>query len=502
MQTAWQQFSAAIKPPFDVPAVLLESLGAIATFTPGLGFYAYAPDDHEGSLKLRVTRSQAGVPVLGPNYAGLVQGAPLQPMPLELPRSAVAGVQLVPFTGGIDLTLGPDAVCRIALEPGQRLAPTVQEDLLDFGQRLWPVVRLLWNTESLRKTSSDMAVSNSAKTLSLELLLRVERVIDLVMRLGAEALGAAHGYLVNVPQEVLWEQGDAKLLLQRIPPSSLQAALATQPSAIWTQADLPQEFLSLGYSGLAALRLAAEGQGEQIAAYVCTEKLYATEHVDQVLQTLARSLNQALRERSLGYRLCRSYVDMLIEAARLYDEADPNNSDHSAQVAALSQALAQELGLPSDEVSDIFLAGQLHDVGMVALGLALPQTTGSITEQDRALLRRHPDIGADLLQGLPPESLHPRVEEAIRHHHERYDGLGYPSGLQGDQIPLVGRILAVSETFVARLSARTYREGLSAPRALFEITRSSGTQLDPRVVDALLAVYQRFGQRPQAPEVL
>jgi HD-GYP domain-containing protein (c-di-GMP phosphodiesterase class II) len=141
------------------------------------------------------------------------------------------------------------------------------------------------------------------------------------------------------------------------------------------------------------------------------------------------------------------------------------------------------MGLSRDEVAAVRLGAILHDVGKIGIPDRILRQSMALTEDEMAWMRRHPQIGADIIG--PVEGLH-HVAPLIRHHHEKVDGTGYPNGLKGDEIPLGSRIISVADAFEAMVADRIYRPSLGLSKALEEIKGGRGTHFDPRVVDAFL----------------
>lgn len=166
-------------------------------------------------------------------------------------------------------------------------------------------------------------------------------------------------------------------------------------------------------------------------------------------------------------------------------EADnPCHCGHSELVARYALAIAKELQLSEQECRDVALAGALHDLG----ALTLEPGPASYTTEERRELYRHAADGAQLLQLL---LVNQPAASYVRHHHEQFSGGGYPDGLQGEQIPIGARILAVAEVFVAKLSGRQHRPPLAFEQALRSVQQAAGQQLDPAAVQALLNWYQK-----------
>jgi diguanylate cyclase (GGDEF)-like protein/putative nucleotidyltransferase with HDIG domain len=167
--------------------------------------------------------------------------------------------------------------------------------------------------------------------------------------------------------------------------------------------------------------------------------------------------------------------------AKAVDLRDTYTGSHSARVAELAAKVASRLGLDQESIELARLAGSLHDLGKLAIPEEILRKPGPLTDPERLVLERHPQIGFRMLDSLGIEP----VAEWILHHHERWDGTGYPDGLPGPMIPLGARIIFVVDAYDAMTSDRVYRGRLSARAALAELQRCSGTQFDPDVVDAL-----------------
>ena len=165
------------------------------------------------------------------------------------------------------------------------------------------------------------------------------------------------------------------------------------------------------------------------------------------------------------------------------DAKDAYTCGHSERVALLSRHLAIESFLPDTEVEQIYMAGLLHDVGKIGVPESVLQKTGKLTPEEFEQMKKHPEIGARILADVKQvKALIP----GVLHHHERYDGKGYPAGLAGNDIPLMGRIICLADCFDAMTSNRTYRRALPLEVALTEIRRCAGTQFDPALAEAFL----------------
>jgi putative nucleotidyltransferase with HDIG domain len=166
------------------------------------------------------------------------------------------------------------------------------------------------------------------------------------------------------------------------------------------------------------------------------------------------------------------------------DAKDPYTSGHSERVARIAVRLAEELGMPANQRSDLYLMGLLHDIGKIGVDDAVLKKSGPLTPEEYRVIQSHVEIGVHILADLKKLS---HLLPGVRHHHECIDGTGYPCGLVGDQIPLEARILAVADSFDAMSSTRPYRRRLTPSQIDTIFHEGAGSQWDPKIVDALFA---------------
>ncbi|MGH3023150.1 MAG: bifunctional diguanylate cyclase/phosphohydrolase [Gaiellaceae bacterium] len=166
---------------------------------------------------------------------------------------------------------------------------------------------------------------------------------------------------------------------------------------------------------------------------------------------------------------------------RIVDSKDTYTGEHSDAVARLVEAIARDLGLEEDVVHQLRLAGLLHDIGKIAVPDTVLQKPGCLDPEERSLVRAHVQFGYALLEGLGIEP----VDAWVLHHHEHWDGSGYPDGLAEEDIPFGSRVILVADAYDAMTSDRTYRPALAPDEALRELRRRAGAQFDPDVVAAL-----------------
>ena len=178
-----------------------------------------------------------------------------------------------------------------------------------------------------------------------------------------------------------------------------------------------------------------------------------------------------------------SYLQTVMALANAIEAKDPYIKGHSERVASYSVRIADAMGLTRQEKEHINFAAILHDVGKIGVSEELLMKTARLTGRELEDIQAHPEIGARILE--PIHFLKPAIA-AIRHHHENYDGSGYPSGMKGARIPLKARIVAIADAWDAMTSHRPYRKALSHGMAVEQLARYSGTQFDPELVEVFL----------------
>ena len=203
----------------------------------------------------------------------------------------------------------------------------------------------------------------------------------------------------------------------------------------------------------------------------------------------ARDLRAAYREeRRRRDELDRSYVQTVRVLALALDARDPYTGGHVDRVARYAVALGRALGWSDETLRDLEVSALLHDIGKIGVPDAVLRKKEALDDDEWTLMRQHPVLGASMLAGLTAlQSALP----GILHHHERYDGRGYPDGLSGDAIPAPARVVAIADAFDAMLTTRPYRVGLSLSFAIGELRRCAGPQFDPRYTGAFLELVEQ-----------
>ena len=217
----------------------------------------------------------------------------------------------------------------------------------------------------------------------------------------------------------------------------------------------------------------------------------------RLLSTIANHLTVAIGNTELYASLQDAYLATVRSLAAAVDAKEPHMRGHSERVAVFSGMIAENMGLSHEQCTALEMAAYLHDIGKIGISGQILRKAGPLDEDELATMRHHPLIGANILRPVAfPWSIGP----VVRHHHERYDGGGYPAGLRGEEIPILARVLAVADAYEAMIADRPYRKSLTAEGAVVELTNGAGTQFDPRVVESLIEVLRESNAESHGPE--
>jgi putative nucleotidyltransferase with HDIG domain len=232
------------------------------------------------------------------------------------------------------------------------------------------------------------------------------------------------------------------------------------------------------------------GKGTITDVAVLQERLATVERSaaekEQQLERYAADLRETFkRERERRHELRRSYMATVRALCNAVEARDAYTGKHAERVAAYGMEIAKELGAEFAEDPEVEFGFLLHDVGKVAVPDSILWKPEPLTTAERALMERHPIVGWEILSEI---DFLGEAKLVVRHHHERWDGDGYPDKLGGDAIPLAARVFAVADVLDALTTVRPYRQPSSLDKARGMIEESSGTQFDPEVVEAFMEI--------------
>jgi len=317
--------------------------------------------------------------------------------------------------------------------------------------------------DSLGHSRGDEVLTRTARVLEAN-----RRRIDTVARIGGEE------FAILMPEA---DAGAALVLAERLRDAVRQ--------------DVSDDDVAITISvGVASFPVHGENQDELL--HSADHALYAAKELGRDRSVVYSAEVDDILTGSASWRLSQGEGQLatVLGLAEALDTRETSKRGHSQLVGHYAESLARELGLRSDRVERVRLAGVLHDIGKVGVPDSVLQKSGPLTAGEWQEVRQHPAIGARLLEGSELED----IRAWVFMHHERPDGRGFPSGLASEQVPLEAKILAVADAYEAMVSDRPYRAALPEETAREELQREAGAGFDERVVHALIAVLDREGR--------
>lgn len=246
---------------------------------------------------------------------------------------------------------------------------------------------------------------------------------------------------------------------------------------------LEKIFLEQGYRS--HIRVPLIVRGEVVGVFIAGSKKvgnFTPEHLS-TMENLAGQIAIALENSRLLTDLKELFIGAVKTLSSAIDAKSSWTAGHSERVTKYAMTIAKEIGMEDKDLRNLELAGLLHDIGKIGTYEAILDKPGKLTDEELHIMRQHPVKGAEIL--APIKQLK-EIIPAIRHHHEFYDGKGYPDGLKGESIPLMARIMSVADAVDAMTADRPYRKGKSMDTIIEELKKGSGTQFDPKIVEIFL----------------
>lgn len=246
----------------------------------------------------------------------------------------------------------------------------------------------------------------------------------------------------------------------------------------------------LGFSRVLICRFALEGKAiATVETYRVEDRPFRRDDPRQI-DLLCAFAGNAYSRIQLAAKLETHYTETIEALASALEAKDPYTQAHAGRIRDIASALGAAMKIPLEDRRAVRLGSILHDVGKIGIADSVLLKPGPLTDEEWTIMQSHPEIGERMLTGI--DFLGP-VLPVIRHHHERWDGRGYPDGLAGEEIPVAARIVSVCDAFDAMTSDRPYRKALPADAAFESLLQNSGTQFDPNCATLLVDVVSKMG---------
>lgn len=396
----------------------------------------------------------------------------------------------------------------------EHLNTSLEERIEEIEEANYKIADLAGDLEA-KNTTLEQAVSRLSALykmgLAVNSTMNLEKLFDLLIRKTMGTLGARTGYILLVDRERAALKVGAAIGLPKANTPGARIPLRPGGVSHWvidhgqplliTDIDQAEGFSKVSRLGItretlicAPLVVGGEAIGTLTMANRLDNGTYTTEDLE-LLATIATQAAIAIRNAHHYEEQQASYMNTVQALVSAVEASDAYTHGHSERVTRYSLALARHLNLSPKRMQHLEKAAILHDIGKIGIDVALLHKPGKLTDDDIATLQQHPSIGVKIL--APIQFLTP-VRDIIEHHHERFDGKGYPYGKAGEEIPLEARILSVADTYDAMTSSRPYRKALAHETAITEIRDHAGTQFDPVIAQAFITMLDS-GDTPSHP---
>lgn len=462
------------------------------------GYYFYLRDRKSNSYVLKAVRhinTDSGK--IAPSYSGLRRyeketynppiGFPAgqQPEKPAIVKDGDVPLLTLPIKGGLGIIrIGP-----------VRHVPRKTMRLLDYmGEKLQPALNIAVEAEQMKSQVETVRISDEAIRSLTKSTLDLDGSLSTIMGLCMKMIDGTGGCFLYVnnkrvePAVIIGLEKDTEELFRRDTEAQSLLFKIAQNRRLLILTRESQDFIHipsyLAASGIETLYiLGVTGKTNSGAAIFWFNLNPAVEqHRLAALETLAKRMGDTLDSQLRYKEMANSYLKTLKMLVTTVDNLEPYTVGHSLLVSNYSGILAREFKLGEADIKEIMTAGYLHDVGMLGLSGDILFKTGKYTDVEFETMKLHTNVGASIIESTVSNK---RMASYVRHHHERWDGYGYPDGIRGEDIPLGARIIAVADMFNAKLTGRKYRAPSPFETALTELQAASGTQLDPVVVEKL-----------------
>ncbi len=215
------------------------------------------------------------------------------------------------------------------------------------------------------------------------------------------------------------------------------------------------------------------------------------DQLELLVESCVKSIKQMRMIRDYQKELENAYMQTIETLRHVVETRDKETEGHSARVSAIACAIAKKMGMSKEAVDQIRVAGLFHDIGKVGVPDCILLKNGPLTKEEFEVITHHPEEGEKILKAYAPFK---DILFIVRHHHEKYNGTGYPDHIAGEDICLGARIMAVADSFDAMMSKRVYRDGLGLEKTISELIKGKNTQFDGAIVDVFLGMIEEIGQ--------
>lgn len=470
------------------------------------GYYLYLRDEKNDQFILKTVRHKEEIEAnIAPSYSGLLSFKKEKYIPpLKIDLDTLPTTISIIKQGQIRLLAVPVGdMGWVHMAPIKHVS-SIEKAHLSYASKV--LESLLATTVSLQSLKDQVHTQNISTTAIQSLSVTAHDFIGkcrMLIDLTTKMIGAAGGEFLVKP-----EPGNEDLTHAWVNSTvfggsvdiyeKMDRILGNEELQVLTRKDknfyiVPDNLIKQGVELVIIVDIPAR-ENKGIAVFWYNEIPQGELHRFTGLQLMMKRLADLFDSHNKYKELTKSYLDMLKMMVETIDNLEPYTVGYSEQMARYSGIIAREMNLDESIVEDVILAATLSNIGVLGFSNELLFKTGKYTETEYEKMKLHAEVGAAIVEATVSNQ---RVPDYIRYHHERIDGFGYPAGLKGDDIPIGARIIAVTQTFLAKINGRRYREPLSFEKAIELIKAASGTQLDSNAVEALIRWFKKKQANPE-----
>lgn len=464
------------------------------------GYYLYLRDEKNDQFILKTVRHKEEIEAnIAPSYSGLLSFKKDKYIPpLKLESNMLPTTISIIKQGQISLLAVPIGdMGWVHIAPIKHVSSIEKEHLSYASKVLESLLATTVSLQSLKEQVHTQSISTTAiQSLSVtahDFIGKCMMLIDLTTKM----IGAAGGeFLVKAEsgnEDLTHAWANSTVFGGNVDIyEKLERLLGNEELQILTRKDknfyvVPDSLKEKAVEMVIIVDIPAR-ENKGIAVFWYNEIPQGDLHRFTGLQLMMKRLADLFDSHNKYKELTKLYLDMLKMMVETIDNLEPYTVGYSEQMAFYSGIIAREMNLDENIVEDVVLAATLCNIGVLGFSNELIFKTGKYSETEYEKMKLHAEVGAAIVEATVSNQ---RIPDYIRYHHERIDGFGYPSGLKGDDIPIGARIIAVAQTFLAKINGRRYREPLSFEKAIELIKAASGTQLDTNAVEALIRWFKK-----------
>lgn len=468
-------------------------------------FYAFfVLDDKNKKFVLRVIRNgSSDNPQIRPSYSGLLPyKKETFSVPHVLPLNIMTDRTMLIKEGEVPLLIIPlkKSNSLILVGPVKNINTKTLELLELLIDKTNLILNLLFQAEELKEkvkitVSSGKAVKNISNIFN-----DYNEMTDIIFRLCVKSINASAGVFIekqngknSVETIIGLEENTEELIINDRNLYDLLNNFIGDKNYVYINKNtsnfykLPPYFIAENIQSILIVNVITENaKGMSVFCYKSDQEI--KEYQMMTMKIMVKRMAEIIDNHLKFKRLSSSYVDILKMLARILDNLSVNSIGYCDLMYRYSTIIAKELKLSEEETKNIALAAYLSNIGIIGLSEDLLHKKGKYSEVEYEMMKLHCEVGASLIEATIANK---EVASIIRYHHERIDGFGYPQGLKGEEIPIGSKILAVVQTFLAKIQQREYRTALPFEQALKQLKTAGGTQLDERCVNALIKWFER-----------